>query len=64
MSNHRVEILFHSGRGGVCLELPGSRRCCAIVRGRLPFRWPAIRNLFKMTSVHLQVSLHFGSERF
>jgi len=53
MSNHFVEILFHSGRGSVCLKSPGSRRRCAIIEGRLHFRWPAIRNLFKMTSVHL-----------
>jgi hypothetical protein len=25
MSNHLVEILFHSGRGSVCLEPSGSR---------------------------------------
>jgi hypothetical protein len=60
MSNHRVEILFHSGRGGVCLELPGSRRCCSIIRGRLLFRRPAIRNLFKMASVHLQFPCNLG----
>jgi hypothetical protein len=38
MSNHLVEILFHSRRGSICLEPPGLRRCCAIVRGRLRFR--------------------------
>src|SRR5467141_1785696 len=39
MNNHLVEILFHSRRGNVCLEPPGSRRCCAIICGRLFFRW-------------------------
>ena len=38
MNNHLVEILLHSWRGNVCLEPTGSRRCCAIVRGRLFFR--------------------------
>ena len=37
-NNHLVEILLHSRRGNVCLEPPGSRRCCAIVRGRSFFR--------------------------
>jgi hypothetical protein len=44
-------------------ESPGSRRCRAIVRGRLLFRCPAIRNLPKMAGAHLQISSHFGSER-
>src|SRR5271166_2687859 len=35
MNNHLVEILLHSRRGNVCLEPPGSRRSCAIVRSRL-----------------------------
>src|SRR5207237_10796216 len=35
MNNHLVEILFHSRCGNVCLEPPGSRRCCAIVRSGL-----------------------------
>ena len=38
MNNHLVEILLYPRRGNVCLEPPGSRRCCAIVRGRLFFR--------------------------
>jgi hypothetical protein len=38
MGNHLIEILFHSGRGSICLEPPGSRCCCAIVRGRLLLR--------------------------
>src|SRR5271165_1608595 len=38
MSNHRVEILFHSRRGSVCLEPSGLRRHGAIIRGRLLFR--------------------------
>jgi len=37
-NNHLVEILLHSWRGSICLEPPGSRRCCAIVRCRLFFR--------------------------
>ena len=63
MNNHLVEILLHSWRGSICLEPSGSRRCCAIVQGRLLFRRPAIRNFGKMASIHLQISLHFVSEK-
>ncbi len=38
MNNHLVEILLHSRRGSIALEPPGSRRCCAIVRGGLLFQ--------------------------
>ena len=60
ISNHLVEILPHSRRGRICLEHPGSRRCCAIVLGGLSLRWPAIRNLFKIASVHLQLPMDAG----
>src|SRR6266478_3961815 len=50
MNNHLVEILLHSWRGSVCLESPGSCRCCAInavgcssddQQSEISSKWPA-----------------------
>jgi hypothetical protein len=37
-SDHLSEILFKPGCRGFRLEHPGSRHCCAIVGGGLPFQ--------------------------
>jgi hypothetical protein len=42
MSNHLVEILFHSGRGGVRLEPPGlrsPRASCQVASWKAPTAW-------------------------
>jgi hypothetical protein len=62
MSNHLVEILFHSGRGSVCPERSGLRRRCPIYVAGCCSDDQQSESCSKWPAFIFQISLHFGSE--